>query len=122
MVQHTRSALVEAHAASEQGANSVGGGSAFAKSRSPSGTAEASTAHRHVGEDDVIINLKIADAGTEFTNDSAGFVTQDHGNWPGARAVDRGQIRMAQPRTHKLDEHFARAGRVEFEVLDHQRH
>ena len=69
----------------------------------------------------MVVDLQIRHARPDLAHDAAGLVAEHHRHRPRARAVDRREVGVAQPRADDLDEHLAGAGRVELQVLDHQR-
>ena len=79
------------------------------------------SATRHEHHDDVIADLEIVHARSEFLDDAGGFVAEHHRRRPRTVAVDHGKVGVAQAGRADLHHHLAVAGIVELELFDRKR-
>jgi hypothetical protein len=63
----------------------------------------------------VIARSEIANACAHRLDDARRLVTENAGRWHGQPAFDHGEIAVADPRSRRLQEDFARAGIVDLD-------
>ncbi|MNE64889.1 hypothetical protein D3C80_1603290 [compost metagenome] len=71
--------------------------------------------------DDVVARLDCAHQLAHLLDNAGGFVTQHHGCRVRVQAVDKVQVRMADPDSDGAHQHFVRAGLADAHFLDGQR-
>ena len=77
----------------------------------------AETATRHEREYDVIAELHIAHAGSEFLDNADRFMTKRHRQRTDARAIDYREVRMTDARGFDADEQLAGARSRQLDFL-----
>jgi len=112
---------VQAAVAAEQRAGGAGGKTRLAQRRPALPAGQAMAAIRREHQRHMVAALQTHDAGPELFDDTGRFVAQHHGHHPRPVTVDDGEIRVAQPGSGHFDQHFARAGWVQFDGLDADR-
>ncbi|MNS79061.1 hypothetical protein D3C72_1127000 [compost metagenome] len=111
---------VQAALAAQQRALGVGRGPGFAQGGPAFHAGIAAAAARHEHHGDVVAGLQVRHAGAGFHDLARRFVAQHDGHAARPVAVDDRQVGMAKARRLDPDQHFAKTGRVQFDVRDGQ--
>ena len=118
---HVGTRAMQATRAADQRAGRVGGGARLAE-RGPARFARAAVpAARHERRDDVVADLQVGDARAELLDDARALVAEHHRQRPRPVAVDHREVGMAEADRAHLQQHLARARRVELDVGDLER-
>ena len=121
MVVDGRAVEREAKPAAEKPSGAVRRRRGGTENRLAAGALPAETAARHEGEDDVVALAYVGHSWANRLDDPRGLVPEHHRHGTRPRAVDDGEVRVAEPGRRNPDLELAAPRRRQLELLDRQR-